>query len=126
MNQTPMQKARESFLKNHYIKDSNKEALELLNCAEDLSTLLIKVDAFDNVEQGTFAYNPKTNKFYLYGQKEFFVRYRRRCSGIGKCPDDRGEKGTPNWDKCLTRHSGKKVHPFHQGIFLFRYNVLYI
>lgn len=116
MNQTPMQKARESFLKKHYIYDSNKEALELLNRAEDLSTLLIKVEAFDSTETGTFAYNPETYEFYLYGQDQFFVRTQRPCSGTGKCYKDKNKEGTPNWDNCLTRHAGEKIHSF--GRFL--------
>ncbi len=128
MNQTPMQKARESFLKNHYIdynKDSNKEALELLNRAEDLSTLLIKVEAFDDTEQALFAYNPETNEFYLYGQDQFFVRTNRPCSGLDKCYKDRGEKGTPNWDKCLARHSGEKIHSFERFLAMCLRPVVY-
>lgn len=104
MNQTAMQIARESFLKNHYL---DKASLEVLNHAEDLSNLLIKVEAFDDVETGVFSYNPESNEFYLYGQDEFFVRTRRRCSKTGKCPEKK-------WDTCLTRHSGEKVHSFER------------
>ena len=113
MNQTPMQKARESFLKKHYIYDSNKEALELLNRAEDLSTLLIIVESYCSTATGAFAYNPETNEFYLYGPDKI-MDDNWQCSKTGKCWKDRGKKGTPNWDNCLTRHGAEEIHPFER------------
>lgn len=110
MNQTAMQIARKSFLQKHYL---DKASLEVLASAKDLSNLLITVEAFDSVEQGTFSYNSETNEFYLYEQDEFFVRTRRLCSGKNKCPKN-------EWDTCLTRHSGEKRHSFERFLQMCR------
>ena len=101
MNQTAMQMARESFLKKHYL---NESSLKVLSDAEDLSSLLIEVEARDSVETGVFFYNKEKNAFSLYEQDHFMSR-TRPCSNSGKCYKD-------EYDTCLLRHAGEDTHPF--------------
>ena len=109
MNQTTMQKARESFLKNHYL---NEASLRLLNDAEDLGSLLIEVEDCNGVERGVFIYNEKNAEFSLL-EPDNFMRRRLPCNNTGKC-----YKEDVSFDTCLQRLSGEADHPFEQFLQL--------
>lgn len=108
MDVSTMQTARESFLKNHYL---NESSLQVLNDAEDLSSLLIKVEAFDSIEKGVFFYNAENNEFSLYQAEPFFVRTRRPCSSTGECYKN-------VYDTCVLRYAGESTHSFERFLQL--------
>ena len=109
MNQTAMQKARESFLKNHYL---NESSLRVLNDAKDLSNLVIEVEDCNSIERGVFIYNKETNEFSLL-EPDNFMRRRFPCSSTNKC-----YKENVSFDTCLRRLSGESDHPFERFLQL--------
>jgi len=104
---TTMQMARESFLKKNYLDESS---LKVLNDVEDLSSLLIEVEARDGVETGVFFYNSEKNEFSLYEQ-DHFMRIPRPCSNSGKCYKNK-------YDTCLLKHADEDTHPFERFLQL--------
>lgn len=105
MNQTAMQKARNSFLKKHYL---NEASLGVLNNAEDLSSLLIEVKDCNSKERGVFMYNKENDEFSLLEPDNFMAR-RLPCNNMGECF---------KYDTCLLRIAKETEHPFERFLKL--------